>query len=276
MSEPKESLYYGNFDSDGVKIHYSRTSLGYAPVVLLHGLTDSGAIWNRLAAALYHSYDVVLPDARGHGYSDAPETGYSLQSMTKDAANLIQHFNFDKPVVIGHSMGAAVTANLAAEYPELVRAIVLIDPPWYPPEKLTEEFGEAIVANFLKGYDDYQKMTLPELMDWTWSIHPTWDEADVVPWSKARQQYSKNALEVTASLSYGWQNVAAKISCPALIMTADTEKGAILSQEYLAELLKQHPNWKSTYFENAGHSLQRDQFELSRQAITAYLKEIYR
>ena len=53
--------------ANGIHIHYLRTGGRKPPLVLLHGLTASGACWTPLARALQNEYDVVMPDARGTG-----------------------------------------------------------------------------------------------------------------------------------------------------------------------------------------------------------------
>ncbi|TMF04127.1 MAG: alpha/beta fold hydrolase, partial [Chloroflexi bacterium] len=61
----------GDVNSNGIRIHYTRTR-GHKPVlVLAHGATDSGLCWTRLARELESDYDVIMPDARGHGLSEA-------------------------------------------------------------------------------------------------------------------------------------------------------------------------------------------------------------
>ena len=62
--------------ANGIRLHYERTG-GFSarakkpPIILLHGITDSGACWPRLQAALAPDYDLIMPDARLHGLSDA-------------------------------------------------------------------------------------------------------------------------------------------------------------------------------------------------------------
>jgi N-formylmaleamate deformylase len=56
-------------ETNGIRIHYLRTGGAKPPVVLLHGLMGSGACWTSLARALEGEFDVVMPDARGHGGS---------------------------------------------------------------------------------------------------------------------------------------------------------------------------------------------------------------
>ncbi len=71
--------FEGTVHANGIAIHYRRTGDGKPPVILSHGLTDNGACWTRLAWALEGDYDVHMPDARGHGQSEAPEGAIVLR-----------------------------------------------------------------------------------------------------------------------------------------------------------------------------------------------------
>jgi pimeloyl-ACP methyl ester carboxylesterase len=70
--EPVGEWFSGDVVANGIRTHYSRTGGqtggGKPPLVLAHGATDSGLCWSRLARALEADYDVIMPDARGHGH----------------------------------------------------------------------------------------------------------------------------------------------------------------------------------------------------------------
>src|SRR5205823_1964466 len=118
-----------NVQANGITIHYYRTGSDKKPsILLLHGITDSGLCWPRVAHDLEGGYDVIMTDARGHGHSGA-STDFSIALLADDAAAVIRALGLEKPYVWGHSMGAITAATLAAAYPDLVRAIVLEDPP---------------------------------------------------------------------------------------------------------------------------------------------------
>ena len=76
----------GDVVANGIKIHYNRTGGDKPPVVLAHGFTDNGLCWTRAAQVLEQDYDVIMYDARGHGFSDAPESGYSTEDHAADLA----------------------------------------------------------------------------------------------------------------------------------------------------------------------------------------------
>jgi pimeloyl-ACP methyl ester carboxylesterase len=81
--------FSGDVKTNGLRMHYYRTGGEKPPLVLAHGATDSGQCWSRVARTLESEYDVILPDARGHGLSDAPERGYTTSDHAGDLAGFI-------------------------------------------------------------------------------------------------------------------------------------------------------------------------------------------
>eukprot|EP00271_Cylindrocystis_brebissonii_P023332 TRINITY_DN9643_c0_g1_i1.p1 TRINITY_DN9643_c0_g1~~TRINITY_DN9643_c0_g1_i1.p1 ORF type:complete len:552 (-),score=80.19 TRINITY_DN9643_c0_g1_i1:69-1724(-) len=101
-------------------------------LVWFHGLTSSGAVLIPLFTLLAESFDIFLPDARGHGgSSDLPIGSFTMTNLISDALSAMGFAAGGKPVFIGgHSMGASVAAHVAQFAPAHVRAVVLEDPPW--------------------------------------------------------------------------------------------------------------------------------------------------
>src|SRR5439155_17947857 len=117
------------------RLHVLRVADPPAPPVLaLHGLGVAGNIWQSFARRLLPHLAVVAPDLRGHGQSDAPPSGYLPTDYANDLIELIQDKDWlEAPVpVVGHSLGALVALALADLRPDLVRWLVLLDPPIDP------------------------------------------------------------------------------------------------------------------------------------------------
>lgn len=72
--------------ANGVRLHYHRTGGDKPALVIVHGITDMGTTWSRVARALEGDYDVIMYDRRGHGLSEKPETGYTWQVDADDLA----------------------------------------------------------------------------------------------------------------------------------------------------------------------------------------------
>jgi pimeloyl-ACP methyl ester carboxylesterase len=107
--------------------------------VLLHGLGVSGSVFQAFARRLLPDWAAVAPDLRGHGQSDAPPSGYAPDDYAADLAELISdEFPNAAVPVVGHSLGALVGMRLAAMRPELVRWLVLLDPPLDPERRNAE------------------------------------------------------------------------------------------------------------------------------------------
>src|SRR4029453_2682978 len=95
-----------------------------AVVLMLHGLTSSGATWRHVAPALGENFRVIALDARGHGDSEWTKD-YSLELMADDVAGFCEQGGILGAIVVGPSMGAVTAYALAARRPELIRQLVL-------------------------------------------------------------------------------------------------------------------------------------------------------
>ena len=98
--------------------------------VLVHGVTGWHRTWWRVGPALAAlGWRVVAVDQRGHGRSPRIDGHTSVPELADDLAATIEAIGEPVDALIGHSLGAAVSAELAATRPELVRRLVLEDPP---------------------------------------------------------------------------------------------------------------------------------------------------
>jgi pimeloyl-ACP methyl ester carboxylesterase len=72
----REDWQTGYVETNGLRLHYTRTGGTKPPIVMAHGVTDAGPCRASVAEALAAEYDAIMVDARGHGRSDAPERGF--------------------------------------------------------------------------------------------------------------------------------------------------------------------------------------------------------
>ena len=85
--------------SNGIRLHYWRTGGAGKPVMIMaHGITDYGLNWSSLAAKFENSYDIIMYDARGHGFSQKPDSSYSLSIHVEDLKGLIDALDIKKPI----------------------------------------------------------------------------------------------------------------------------------------------------------------------------------
>ncbi|MFO0908886.1 MAG: alpha/beta hydrolase [Isosphaeraceae bacterium] len=127
---------------NGLKFHYQQKGAG-PDVVLIHGVTGDLSIWLLSGAmqALAETHRVTAYDLRGHGYSDAPERGYTSADHAVDVLSLLDHMNAPRATLVGHSFGGVIAAHVAAEAPERVEALVLSDP-YFPSLRHLEDVSK--------------------------------------------------------------------------------------------------------------------------------------
>jgi pimeloyl-ACP methyl ester carboxylesterase len=98
-------------------------------VVLLHGFGFTGDMWAPLAIVLAKDHTVIVPDLRGMGMSDHPETGYTKKNQAADVAGVMDALKAQKADLVTHDIGNMVGYALAAQYPLRVTRWVVIDAP---------------------------------------------------------------------------------------------------------------------------------------------------
>jgi len=111
---------------DGARIRYIDAGRG-APVLLLHGLGASLYAWRKnIAAVAAAGFRVIAFDNRGFGLSDKPPAPYDNAAYARLAVALMDSLGLPSAVLIGHSMGGAIAAEVAIQYPQRVRGLVLV------------------------------------------------------------------------------------------------------------------------------------------------------
>jgi pimeloyl-ACP methyl ester carboxylesterase len=113
---------------DGVGIHYEVTGDG-PPVVLIHGFPDTGRLWRHQVPALADAgFKVIVPDMRGYGRSDKPESveAYALPFLAGDVVNVLADAGESRAHVVGHDWGAAVAWGLGSLAPDIVDHLAVL------------------------------------------------------------------------------------------------------------------------------------------------------
>jgi pimeloyl-ACP methyl ester carboxylesterase len=113
-------------DVNGIRLHYLAAGRG-DPVVLLHGFAQTSHMWRPLIAELSGRHTVIAPDLRGFGQSAAPADGYTKAAMAQDVHALLNSLKLDRVRLVGHDIGLMVAYALAAQYPQAVDRLVLME-----------------------------------------------------------------------------------------------------------------------------------------------------
>jgi len=119
----------GRARSGELQIFYRRTGRpGGTPLLIVHGLSYFSYDWMPVAEQLGRDREVVAIDMRGFGDSDwSPAQDYSVPFMGNDILAVLDHLQWPRAVLVGHSMGGRSATYAAAKHPDRVAALVLVD-----------------------------------------------------------------------------------------------------------------------------------------------------
>lgn len=250
-----------------LEFHYTRTGRGdKPPLLLLHGFTDNGLCWQRVAHALETAYDVIMPDAKGHGRSARVQADDPIDNAA-DAAGIITALGLEKPVVMGHSMGGLAATELGARFPDLPGALILEDPAWIDPSPDDAPLRKNPFFDWLLHIEE---TPLAEIVAFGRQSSPTWAEEEFPAWAASKQQLDKGIFKL-ANMRKPWRDFVAALTVPTLLITAEAEKGAIITPAQAAEAAARSPQLQIAHVPDAGHNIRRENYTGFMQAVQDFL-----
>lgn len=239
-------------------------SAASVPVLLVHGLASNARMWDGVGQELAElGHRSVAVDQRGHGRSDAPDTGYDFATLVADLVAVMDAVGLERPVVAGQSWGANVVLELATRRPDRVAGVVCVDggfgtlrealPDWPTAER-------ALTPPALAG------TPLAELERWMRDRHPDWpesgiagmlanfrvrDDGTVEPW------LDRSRHMVIARHLWEHEPVAlyAGIAVPVLLLVADGPDGGERRDRALARIVAAGIDVRVTRFRPGDHDL---------------------
>jgi N-formylmaleamate deformylase len=254
-------------DVKGAAFHYTRTGGSKPVLVLNHGFSDHGLCWLRVARELAAQYDIIMPDARGHGRSARVQPG-EVFDRTEDMAGIFGALQLDRPIVAGHSLGAATSAQLAALHPDLLRALILEEPPW---SEATPAFSELQPRPYLAMMAGIPGKMVENLMVERRANDPSYPESELQPWAESKLEFDQNLLRAASQPFMDWHETVRAIRCPTLILYGDVERGGIVSPSVAAQAAALNPLICCVHIPGAGHDVRRNNYPGFMRAVQAFL-----
>lgn len=254
----------GHCRANGINLHYLRTGGDKPAVLMLHGLMGSGACWTPLARTLADDYDVVMPDARGHGQSGAPPSGYGYEDQARDVIGLIAGLGLSAPILVGHSMGGMTAAVVASTAGRTIRGLALLDPTFLDPPRQQEVFESEVMAQHRQLLARDANEVLVELR----SRHPDRARELVGLLADARLQTSIHAFQVLTPPNPDYRQLLRTIEVPILMLVGDA---GVVSRDTATGLQRIHPQLQVEPIPNAGHGIHYDQPERVAAVLRSFL-----
>jgi pimeloyl-ACP methyl ester carboxylesterase len=266
---------------NGLQLHYVEWgSPGNPALVLLHGFQSNAHTWDTFSQAMADSYHVLALDQRGHGDTSwAPDGDYAPAASVSDIIGFITALRLAPAVVIGHSMGGRHAAMVAAEHPEKVRKVVIVDTaaefppamrsqqpaPEAPPQPETFDTFEEVVQNGIKQYPLTPEAELRHA-----NYHNLYRGAD----GKWRWRWDMNLLQWrrrNRSASGDLYRYLQRIPCPTLLIRG--QRSPLLTPEVAQKMIQALPHGRTVTIANAAHTVNADNAPEFNAVTAAFLQE---
>lgn len=257
------------FDTGTIKVNYAEGPPNGPPLVTIHGST---ARWQDLAPlhdGLVDDWHLFACDARGHGKSSWGES-YAVSDFAADLSAFIAGRVGEPVVLIGHSGGAMASLAAAATTPELIRSLVVIDPPLYL-------HAESVDSNYVGAWFDgvlellTQQRTTEQFFS---ALLPDVDAAGRESLMTTLSTLDPEVVRTLAEdrfLDLDLATVIEAISSPTLMLYGEVDKGGVVRARD-ADFFRTHiANGTATQMTNAGHLIYLDQPELMLELIRDFL-----
>ena len=237
------------------------------PVLCVHGIAGSCRSWDIIADALAPDHLVLAMDLRGRGLSDKPASGYSIMHHCQDISALLKDQGIEKVAIIGHSLGALIGLAFAAQYPERVDRLILVDGGGKLTKEQTEKVFEGIqptldrlgkVFPSREAYLNLMKKN-PLLQPWNPALENNYlyelEDVDGGVRSRVRPEHIQEEVKNLQKLDVA--EFYPQIKCPVLILRATegivAQHDILLPEEALKMMLQEIPDAKCVNFLCANH-----------------------
>jgi pimeloyl-ACP methyl ester carboxylesterase len=215
---------------DGIDLHWLEYEGGNPPIVLLHGLTANARFFDGLVQELSPRFRAIVPDLRGRGLSSQPATGYSMADHAADVLGLCDALGLPRVTLAGHSFGGLLSTWIAANRPERVAKVVLLDVA--APLIQTPEVIQLIMPSLQrlgKTYGSWEEFlaamrSAPSFHDWWDSTIESYYRADVEDLPDGAVRVRIRPETISQVLAQGrtedWTKLFSDIRVPTLLITS--------------------------------------------------------
>ena len=259
----------------GIGVHVeevTRFDPAHPTVVLLHGLTEDGPTQQALALELASAgFRVLLPDAPGHGRSGLP-AAFTPEHRAAVVIGVIEQLCNDRVIVQGQSMGGESAAWVAATRPELVRGVILEDPPFGfgPPPPSAPD----VMQHNKTWIAEMQELDHVGRVAWGHEHMPTWSAAEMELWAIAKERCNVEVFDRAKGAAYpDWPTLLPQIEAPILLFRGDPEL-CIIDDETSYEIERLCRTISVIEVHGASHCIRRDRPRVVTSHVIAFCTAI--
>jgi 3-oxoadipate enol-lactonase len=245
-------------------------STGEGPaVLLLHPLGVDRSFWDGVVPAL-GGFEVLTYDFPGHGQTAVPAEPYTVEDLADQARALLAEDGYTHVDVVGVSLGGLVAQRLAADFPDLVRRLVVVDAVAVYPEALREMWRERAARTPVEGLEPFVGPTLA-----LWFTADRLTQGGPVVEQVRRTFVAGDprgyALACRALEEADINGALDRITAPTLVVCGDDDAPPFVSAA--AALAERLPDARLVWLSPARHGAVLEQPEQFRDALLAFLAD---
>jgi pimeloyl-ACP methyl ester carboxylesterase len=246
------------FHSPEVALSYVEGPSNGLPLLLLHGMASRWQPFQSILPALAAKYHVFAIDFRGHGQSGHTPDAYRLDDYTHDILQFILHQVQQPVVVYGHSLGALVGINLAAQQPPWVQALILGDPPlFYHDTAIQDTFWQSAFMDLLEFKTAHPD---PVEMDaWLAQNYPNMSTDRRAERVQSLQRLDPGVLQSVISNTQmdgiSLPALTSRVACQVLLLRGNPDLGSALRGQEVDFATSHFPKISVLEMESVGHGI---------------------
>ncbi len=286
----------GKIEVNDINIYYEIHGEG-EPLLLIEGLGYSNWMWFKQVPAISRAYKVIGFDNRGVGNTDKPDSEYTIETMADDTAGLLKALGVDSAHVLGVSMGGFIAQELALNYPDMIKSLILVSTSLGGKDSMPK--GSNLWNSFIKlwglmpdvlefsgkgsspiplnpfGLTPEKKIRYGLSLAFTpeyFKNHP--EEIDrIVEWRLSNPQppYAWKR-QLIAGMNFDAAQRAEQINVPTLVVTGSEDR--VIPPERSIRLAEEIPNSRFITLEGTGHLLFIERAEEFNEIVLGFLQQL--
>ena len=275
------------FDTGKVVLNYAEGPAAGSPLVMLHGGAGRWQLYYGMLAELAERCHVYAPDLRGHGKSGWVPWSYTIRDYVEDIGAFLREVS-GPAVLMGHSLGGVIAVATAKAWPDLVRALIVVDAPldaatWG--ELMRDGRGKLAAWRALSGgthpVEEIERL-LGDAPEGSSTLRELFGEGSPIIHDLAERLYLHDP-DMHGMLIEDYENVAAgydmetvlpAIPCPVLLVQADPTAGGVLTDEEVRRALTLLADPTHMRFSGMDHMLLDDPKGPPMVAVNAFLRQL--
>ncbi|MHA2009227.1 MAG: alpha/beta fold hydrolase [Promethearchaeota archaeon] len=251
-----------------IELYYEITGEGES-LLFVHGLGSSTRDWEENVPIFSKKYQVITVDIRGHGQTDKPKGPYTIKNFAKDIAGLLMSLEFSSVNILGISLGGAIVLQLAIDYPELIKSLVIVNA---APNSGDRQLLEKIVSDRIELIKARGMRGIGESLAPVLFIKPEQEELRkkfVERWAENNPETYISALKSLQTWNVNNDQLQA-IKCPTLVLASDQDYTPVSVKK---ELIKQIQNSHLVIIDDARHVLPLERPKEFNAAVMDFLSK---